>query len=331
MMDISVDYMGLRLKSPFVAASSGYTANMEKMIALAHSGVGAIVLKSLFEEQISSEAEFIRAQSAEYPENADFIHRYVTAHSVEKYLELIKEAKHRCGVPIIASVNCFSPGKWSEFSSQMERAGADALELNLYSLPVSQFRSSQEIEDTYRQIVKEVSRNVKIPVSVKIGNEFTNLTQFVSSLKGYGASAVTLFNRFYSPDISLKSMSLVPSAPFSGKHDYIKELRWIAIISSVVRGLDLSASTGVHDPSAALKLLLSGAKTVQLCSVFYQQGPFVVATFIEELKWFMECRGFKRVSDFMGMLNYSRIAHPEMFERVQFMKMAQKGEHAKPS
>ena len=331
MMDISVDYMGLRLKSPFVAASSGYTANMEKMIALAHSGVGAIVLKSLFEEQISSEAEFIRAQSAEYPENADFIHRYVTAHSVEKYLELIKEAKRRCGVPIIASVNCFSPGKWSEFSSQMERAGADALELNLYSLPVSQFRSSQEIEDTYRQIVKEVSRTVKIPVSVKIGNEFTNLTQFVSSLKGYGASAVTLFNRFYSPDISLKSMSLVPSAPFSGKHDYIKELRWIAIISSVVRGLDLSASTGVHDPSAALKLLLSGAKTVQLCSVLYQQGPFVVATFIEELKWFMECKGFKRVSDFTGMLNYSRIAHPEMFERVQFMKMAQKGEHVKPS
>ena len=331
MMDISVDYMGLRLKSPFIAASSGYTANMEKMIALAHSGVGAIVLKSLFEEQISSEAEFIRAQSAEYPENADFIHRYVTAHSVEKYLELIKEARRRCGVPIIASINCFSPGKWSEFSKDMERAGADALELNLYSLPVSQFRSSQEIEDSYRQIVKEVSGNVKIPVSVKIGNEFTNLTQFVSSLKGYGASAVTLFNRFYSPDISLKSMSLVPSAPFSGKHDYIKELRWIAIISSVVRGLDLSASTGVHDASAALKLLLSGAKTVQLCSVLYQQGPFVVATFIEELKWFMECKGFKRVSDFTGMLNYSRIAHPEMFERVQFMKMAQKGEHVKPS
>ena len=327
MMDISVNYMGLKLKSPFVAASSGYTANMEKMIALAHSGVGAIFLKSLFEEQISSEAEFIRAQSAEYPENADFIHRYVAEHSMAKYVELIKEAKKRCGVPIIGSINCFSLGKWTGFAKEIERAGADALELNLYSLPVSQFRSSQEIEDSYRQIVKEVSQSVKIPVSVKIGNEFTNLTQFVSSLKGYGASAVTMFNRFYSPDISLKSLRLVPSAPFSAKHDYIKELRWIAIVSSVVKGLDLSASTGVHDPCSAIKMLLSGAKTVQLCSVLYQQGPFVVATFIEELKWFMECRGFKRVSDFTGMLNYSHIAHPEMFERVQFLKMAQKGEH----
>lgn len=324
MMDISVNYMGLKLKSPFVAASSGYTANMEKMIALAHSGVGAIVLKSLFEEQISSEAEFIRAQSAEYPENADFIHRYVTEHSVAKYVDLIKEAKKRCGVPIIGSINCFSLGKWTGFAKEIERAGADALELNLYSLPVSQFRSSQEIEDSYRQIVKEVSQSVKIPVSVKIGNEYTNLTQFVSSLKGYGASAVTMFNRFYSPDISLKSLRLVPSAPYSAKHDYIKELRWIAIVSSVVKGMDLSASTGVHDPCSAIKLLLSGAKTVQLCSVLYQQGPFVVATFIEELKWFMECKGFKRVSDFTGMLNYSRIAHPEMFERVQFLKMAQK-------
>ena len=324
MMDISVNYMGLKLKSPFVAASSGYTANMEKMIALAHSGVGAIVLKSLFEEQISSEAEFIRTQSAEYPENADFIHRYVTEHSVAKYVDLIKEAKKRCGVPIIGSINCFSLGKWTGFAKEIERAGADALELNLYSLPVSQFRSSQEIEDSYRQIVKEVSQSVKIPVSVKIGNEYTNLTQFVSSLKGYGASAVTMFNRFYSPDISLKSLRLVPSAPYSAKHDYIKELRWIAIVSSVVKGMDLSASTGVHDPCSAIKLLLSGAKTVQLCSVLYQQGPFVVATFIEELKWFMECKGFKRVSDFTGMLNYSRITHPEMFERVQFLKMAQK-------
>ena len=324
MIDISVNYLGLSLRSPFIAASSGYTADIDKMIALAHSGVGAIVLKSLFEEQINSEADFIQSQSVEYPENADFINRYVTAHSVEKYITLIKEAKKKCGIPIIGSINCFSSGKWTEFAREIEGAGADAIEVNIYSLPVSPFKSSIEIENTYKEIVKDISKSVKIPVSVKIGCEFTNLAQFVSSLRSYGASGVTLFNRFYMPDISLKSLKIVPASPFSGKHEYIKELRWIAIISALVRKLDLSASTGVHDTNSAIKLLLSGAKTVQLCSVLYQQGPFVVATFIEELKWFMECKGFKKMSDFIGLLNYSQIEHPEMFERVQFLKVAEK-------
>ena len=324
MIDISVNYLGLHLKSPFIAASSGYTADMDKMVALTRSGVGAIVLKSLFEEQINGEADFIQSQSAEYPENADFIYRYVTAHSVEKYVALIKEAKRKCGIPIIGSINCFSSGKWTDFAKEIERAGADAIEINIYALPVSPFKSSIEIENTYKEIVKDVSKSVKIPVSVKLGCEFTNLAQFVSSLKGYGASGVTLFNRFYAPDISLKSLNIVPAAPFSGKHEYIKELRWIAIISALVKKLDLSASTGVHDTNSAVKLFLSGAKTVQLCSVLYQQGPFVVATFIEELKWFMDNKGFTKMADFTGLLNYAQIEHPEMFERVQFLKMTEK-------
>ncbi len=324
MIDISVNYMGLRLSSPFIAASSGYTADMEKMVALARSGVGAIILKSLFEEQINGEAEFIRAQSAEYPENADFINRYVTAHSVEKYIDLIKESKAKCGVPVIASVNCFSGGKWIEFAKEMERAGADALEVNIYSLPLSPFKSSIEIEESYKKIVQSIAGAVKIPVAVKIGNEFTNLPQFISSLKGYGASAATLFNRFYMPDISLKSLKIVPAHPFSCKNEYLKELRWIAILSAMMRNFDLSASTGVHDSNAAIKLLLAGAKTVQLCSVLYQQGPFIVATFVEELKRFMADKGFTHISDFCGMLNYRRIEHPDMFERVQFLKVAEK-------
>ncbi len=324
MLDISVNYMGLRLQSPFIAASSGYTADIEKMIALARSGVGAIVLKSLFEEQINGEAEFILSQSAEYPENADFIQRYVTDHSIEKYIELIKEAKHKCGVPVIASINCFSQGKWTSFAKEMERAGADALEINIYSLPIAKYKSSIEIENDYKEIVKSVSSVLNIPVAVKIGGEFTNLPQFVSSLKSYGASAVTLFNRFYNPDISLKSLKIVPSHPFSGKHEYLKELRWIAILSSMLRNFDFSASTGVHDSNAAIKLLLAGAKSVQLCSALYQQGPFIVATFIEELKWFMEEKGFNSIDEFCGMLNYARIDHPEMFERVQFLKVAEK-------
>lgn len=324
MLDISVDYMGIKLDSPFVAASSGYTANVEKIVALARSGVGAIVLKSLFEEQINNEAGFLESQSAEYPENADFLQRYVTDYSVGRYAELIQEAKRKSGIPVIASINCFTYGSWTAFAKDIERAGADALEINIYSMPLSPCENSLEIENSYRAIVREVSQSVKIPVAVKIGENFTNLSAFVPSLKGYGARGAVLFNRFYRPDISLRSLKIVPASPFSCKSEYSKELRWIAIISSLVRNFDLSASTGVHDSNAAIKLMLAGAKTVQLCSALYQQGPFVVSSFIEGLKRFMKEKGFTCISDFCGMLDYANIEHPEMFERVQFLKTAEK-------
>ncbi len=324
MLDISVDYMGIELDSPFMAASSGYTADIEKIVALARSGVGAIVLKSLFEEQINNEAGFLESQSAEYPENADFLQRYVTDYSVGRYAELIQVVKRKIGIPVIASINCFTCGSWTAFAKEVERAGADALELNIYSMPLSEWESSLEIEDSYRAIVREVSEGINIPVAVKIGENFTNLSAFVSSIKGYGACAAVLFNRFYRPDISLRSLKIVPANPFSCKSEYFKELRWIAILSSLVRNFDFSASTGVHDSNSAIKLMLAGAKTVQLCSVLYQQGPFVVSTFIEGLKRFMKEKGFASVSDFCGVLNYANIEHPQMFERVQFLKTAAK-------
>lgn len=320
MLDISVGYMGLSLKAPFLAASSGYTADVDKIVALAHSGIGAIVLKSLFEEQINNEVQFLEDQSAEYPENADFLQRYITNHSVAKYLDLIKEVKQRVDIPVIASINCFNRGNWVAFAKDIESAGADGLEINIYSLPLSAVKNSNEIEMEYNNVVKAVSDAVKIPIAVKIGENFTNLPNFVCSLQGYGANAVVLFNRFYRPDISLKKLKIVTASPFSSKGEYTRELRWIAIISSLVRGLDLSASTGVHEAATAIKLMLAGAKTVQLCSVLYQQGPFVVSNFIEDLKGFMQENGFTRIADFYGMLNYGKIGHPEKFERVQFLK-----------
>ncbi len=322
MLDISVNYMGLKLKSPFIAASSGYTANIDKIVALAHCGIGAVVLKSLFEEQIDNEVAFMEEQSAYYPENADFLRHYVREHSLSNYLELIKAAKESVDIPIIASINCYSPGEWTDFAVEIERAGADAIEVNIYSLPVSPFGSSLEIENSYKATVKAITEVVKIPVAVKIAENFTSLTQFVPALEGYGASAAVLFNRFYRPDISLKSLKIVPAKPFSGKCEYLRELRWIALISPLLRQMDLSASTGVHDPVSAIKLLLAGAKTIQLCSVLYQQGPFVITNFTDELRRFMREKGFKRIDDFCGKLNYSNISRPQEFERVQFLKNA---------
>lgn len=323
MVDISVNYMGLHLKSPFIAASSGYTVDLSKIIALARSGAGAIVLKSLFEEQINNEIAFLEEVSADYTENQDFLQYYVKEHSLDKYVQLIKDAKRETGIPIIASINCYSLNNWTDFAKKIEAAGADALELNIYSLPLNAGKSSEDIENEYFKIVSQITSEIRIPVAVKIGDTFTNLGNFVHGLQAHGASGAVLFNRCYTPDISLKSMRIVPATPFSNKSEYLKSLRWTAILSPQIRKFCLSASSGVYDPSSAIKLLLAGASTVQLCSVLYKQGPFVMQDFNDGLKEFMKSKGFKKISDFCGKLNYSNIQNPQSFERVQFLKTAE--------
>lgn len=324
MTDISVNYAGLALKSPFIAASSGYTADIEKIIALSHTGIGAIVLKSLFEEQINNEITFLESQSTVYAENADFLRHYVTAHSLGKYLELVREAKMSVEVPVIASICCYTGGNWIDFAKEIDEAGADAIELNIYSLPLDVRKSSEDIEKEYCSIVRSVASKVKIPVIVKISDQYTNLLGFLSRLYASGARAAVLFNRFYKPDISLKSLKLVSGNMFSSKSDYSKSLRWIALASAKLqKGLELSASTGIHDGNTAIKMILAGAGTVQICSALYQQGPFVVGSFVETLQRFMRDKGFEHISDFCGLLNYANISGPLDFERVQFLKTAE--------
>lgn len=323
MVDISVNYLGLKLKSPFIVASSGYTADLDKIVALARCGAGAIVLKSLFEEQISNETGFLEMAGTEHTETMDYMHRYVTEHTLEKYVQLIKDAKRESGIPVIASINCYSNNSWTSFAKEIEKAGADALELNIYSLPVNADKSSAEVEGEYLKTVKHIASDLKIPVAVKIGDHFTNLGNFVHGLHRSGAKGAVLFNRFFTPDISLKSLKIISGQPFSNKNEYLKELRWIAILSPRLHNFNLSASTGVYDPSSGIKLLLAGASTVQLCSVLYKQGPFVIQDFNEQLKAFMKSKGFKKISDFCGLLNYSKIADPAVYERVHFLKTAQ--------
>ena len=323
MIDISVNYLGLKLKSPFIAASSGYTADLDKIVALARSGAGAVVLKSLFEEQISYETDFLESESVEHTEVYDYLNRYVADHTLDKYVQLVRDARKLSGIPIIASINCFSHGNWVKFAKRIEEAGADALELNIYSLPLNGGKNSVEIETGYLHTVRDIVGSIKIPVAVKLGDNFTNPVNFVKGLQGCGAAGAVLFNRFFTPDISLKNLEMIPAHPFSSKMEYLKELRWIAILSAHMRKFDLSASTGVYEPSAAIKLMLAGASTVQLCSVLYRQGPFVVQDFLEGLIEFMKSKGFSRIPDFAGMLNYTNIPDPAMFERVQFLKTAE--------
>ena len=321
MGNIAVNYLGIPLSSPIIAASSALTSNLDNIKALEEAGAGAIVLKSLFEEQIYKLAGALEDCSVNYPENADLLNHYVAGREIGQYTDLISQVKREVHIPVIASINCFDSGSWVSFAKEMERAGADALEINIYSMPLSPGRTSDKIEREELNIIREIASEITIPISVKIGDNYSNLPEFVSALRNSGAKGAVLFNSFYKPDIDIDKMSLVSANPFSAQGSYVRELRWIAICSSCIRGMDFSATGGVLDPSDAVKLMLAGATTVQLCSALYQQGYGVLNLFNSFLNNFMIDKGFKTTSDFIGKLNYSNINHPEVYERSQFIKV----------
>ncbi len=320
MSNISVNYMGLTLSSPIMAASSGLTAQLDRVVEFEKAGVGAIVVKSLFEEQIVNEADFLKSQSHDYPESADYLHHYLRQNSIERYLKLVSDVKNSVSVPVIASINCYSTGEWTAFAKDIEKAGADGLELNIYSLPLNIHKKSEDVEKEYLNVVSQVSKQIKIPVAVKIASNFTNLPGFVNSLKAHGAKGVVMFNRFYSPDIDIKRVRIFPADAFSYPEESLRELRWMGIISALVPGIDLSASTGVHNGTTVIKQLLAGATTIQMCTALYKKGSDAISNAIDDLHLFMDSQGYKTVSDFKGKLNYANIDNPEKFERVQFMK-----------
>lgn len=320
MKDISVNYLGLSLKSPFIAASSALTIDVASVKEMEAAGVGAVIVKSLFEEQINNEAGFVSDVSMEYPEMDDYIHSYIKDNSIREYTNKLKEIKDAVNIPVIASINCYSLGNWISFAKEIEATGVDGLEINIYDMPFTLKRSSEEIEKEYFEVIDGVVKAISIPVSVKIGDHFSNIPLFVSKLEAYGAKAVTMFNKFYTPDIDIEKREIVPSAPFSNEQDYLKGLRWTAIVSSLVRNINISASTGIHTPENAIKQILSGASTVQLCSVLYKRGIDVVKEFNDSLSSYLEKNGFDSVDQIRGILNYSNVKNPAKFERVQFMK-----------
>jgi len=319
-MNTEVNYLGLKLKNPFIAGSCGLTNNIDRIEEYNNAGVGAIVLKSVFEEQINNEAEWLNSISEYHPESSDYIQNYTMKYNLNNYLDLIKKSKSKCSVPIIASINCAELGTWTSFASKIEEAGADALEINFHTMQFNTESKSEDIELKYIKLAKKVKSEINIPIAFKISNEFTNLPRLISFLGGCGVEGVVLFNSFYQPDINLKTLELISAVPFSKKGDFLKELRWTAIVSSKVPTIDISASTGVHHSDDAVKLILSGAKTVQLCSVLYKHDFSIIEKFISGLEAFMENKGYSSIEDFRGKLNYSSIEDPDKYERINFWK-----------
>lgn len=318
-MSLSTTYLGLRLQSPLIVSSSGLTNSVDKIKKFEELGAGAVVLKSLFEEQINFEAGTL-VEDGLSPEAHDYITRYSKADALENYLKLIEGAKKSTGIPVIASINCMTVNEWVSFAKDIEAAGADALELNVFFIAAALGQSSEKYEEQYGELITRVKQVTKLPVSVKIGYHFTNLVNLVNSLYIRGAQGVVLFNRFYEPDIDIEKMEVTSSGVFSTPSDIRHSLRWVGIISDKVSKINIAASTGVHDGKAAIKQLLAGATAVQVCSVLYEKGSDHLRIMNNEIESWMRKKGFDQVEQFRGRLNYKNISNPSIYERSQFMK-----------
>jgi dihydroorotate dehydrogenase (fumarate) len=323
MSNLETTYLGLKLKNPIVAASSGLTSSVEKIVELEKAGMGAIVLKSIFEEQINGEVTSMLSkdtQNSGYPEAEDYIKGYLRDNTIKKHIELIESAKKAVNIPVIASVNCVSPDEWTSFSKDFQDAGADALELNIFYIPTDRHEKPGVVEQLYIDVLRKVKSQVSIPVAVKFGIYHSNILGMAEKLKANGASGIVMFNRFYEPDINVDTLEITSSEVFSSPSDIRRSLRWVGMVSSAVSNLDIAASTGIHDGNAVLKQLLAGAQVAQLCSTLYLHGVNVVPEMLTVISDFMKKWNFKKIDDFRGRLSYKNIPAPMLYERSQFMK-----------
>lgn len=319
MIDFRTQYAGLQLRNPLVVGSSGLTNNAERNKEFEKAGVGAIVLKSLFEEQIEQQSD-AWMQPSDYPEAADYIRAYVKTNQINNYLELIKKTKTLCSIPIIASINCYKADAWTEFAQQIELAGADALELNVFFLETELTPNYNSVHQLYIDIIRKVKGNLSIPVMVKISKMVGNIPALVHQLTINGADGVVLFNRFYQPDIDINTMQIVSGNVFSNHSDLSDTLRWTAIVSGKIPSASIAASTGVHDWEDVVKCLLVGADAIQICSAVYTHGAEIISQMLTCIEEWMHQAHYESVNEFKGKLNATNIPNPALYERSQFMK-----------
>lgn len=322
MPDLSTKYMGISLKNPIIAGSSGLTNSVENIIELEKNGAAAVVLKSLFEEQIKFEAGKNVSESSMgqfYSEAEDYIRNYSRDNKIDNYLHLIRDAKKNVSIPIIASINCVTSSEWIGFARKIQEAGADALELNIFILPSDPYQSGDENEKVYFDIVNKVKKQVSIPVAIKISYYFSGLAKTALKLSWTGIEGMVLFNRFFSPDIDIDNFKVTASNVFSKPEELAISLRWVAMLSDRLH-CDVAASTGVHDGSAVVKQLLAGAKAVQISSVLYKDGFGVIPKMLADLEAWMQKHNFKKLDDFIGKMSVKKADNPAAYERVQFMK-----------
>ncbi len=331
-MELSTTYMGLSLKSPIIAGSSGMTSSVDKVKALEAHGAGAVVLKSIFEEEVHYEyADFMKKAKEKFgdPKYFDYegqrspIEYYdyvIREENLQKNISLVESCKKAVSIPVMASINCFFYSvEWLSYAVNLEQAGADALELNMFFPPTDFKHSREEKEALYFEITEKVTQAVSIPVALKISPYFTDLGPMIQRLSKTGIHGIVLFNRFFSPDFDIDKMTVKPSFVFSTPAELALSLRWVAVMANKV-DCSLAASTGVHDSTAVIKQILAGADAVQVASCLYKNGPSYIETLLEGVEQWMEKKKFEDLDDFKGRLSQEQSTDPAVYERAQFMR-----------
>jgi dihydroorotate dehydrogenase (fumarate) len=323
-MDLTVRYLGHNLRTPLVASASPLSHETDSIKRLEDSGVSAIVLYSLFEEQLRQEMETVQyhlmygtnsfpESLSFFPDPGDFTSR------PEEYLNDIRKAKEAVRIPIIASLNGVALGGWVDYAKDIQQAGADALELNIYSVPAELDRTSSEIEQNCLDILKAVKSVISLPVAVKLSPFFSNIANMAKRLDQAGADALVLFNRFYQPDIDLDTLEVLPHLNLSTAHDMRLPLRWIAILYGRIKA-ELAATGGIHSAADAVKMLMAGADVTMLCSVLMTAGFDVIRRIETNMSNWLADHDYQSVRQLQGCMSQKNCSDPAAFERAQYLK-----------
>ncbi len=326
-MDLSTEYLGMKLKNPLVAGPSPVTREVDNIRALEDAGIAGVVLNSLFEEEIEhghgAHEHFLDhgtdsfAESTSYTPGLDY-----TPVGTEPYLEHLRAVKQAVDIPVMASLNGSTRGGWVEFATELEKAGADGLELNVYQVATDPDVSPADVESTYAEILSDVCKAVKIPVAMKLAPYFSSLPHMAKRLEECGASGFVLFNRFYQPDVDIDTLEVVPNLSLSAPHEVRLPLRWIAILDPMLKA-SLAASTAVYTWEEVVKLLMVGADVTQLCATLLRNGAGVVPKMLEGLTAWMEEHEYESVTQLQGCMNHRTTSDPGAFERANYLRALQ--------
>jgi dihydroorotate dehydrogenase (fumarate) len=323
-MDLTTSYMGLKLKNPLVPSASPLSKDIDSIKKLEDAGASAIVLYSLFEEQISFEAEemshFLSHGTESFAEALSYFPQEQEFNlGPDEYLEHIRKAKQATQISIIASLNGSTTGGWTDYAKKMEQAGADALELNVYMLATDAAKTSQEIEQVYIDVLKSVKSSVKIPVAMKLSPYFSSMANMAYRLDAAGADALVLFNRFYQPDLDLEALEVKPGVILSSSKDLRLPLRWIAILYGRVKA-SLAGTSGVHTAEDAIKMIMAGADVAQMCAALLVHGPEYLATVLADMNKWLEKHEYSDLKMAKGSMSQKKVAEPAAYERANYIK-----------
>lgn len=319
-MDLSTKYLGLTLKNPIVVASCGLTQTLEQIQACEQAGAAAVVMKSVFEEQIRQQNSGLEDSAMMHTEAMEYLRADADMlYGPREYVDTIKKAKKAVSIPVIASVNCYTSKWWINYAQELEAAGSDAIELNVYVAPFDYDKTAADIEQTYLDILQSVRSKVKIPVVLKLSPYFTALANFARKADELGASGLVLFNRFIQPEIDIARMKSHVKGSFHDPAGFANSLRWTALLSGSLK-LDIAVSGGVQDADGVIKQLLAGAAVTQIASVLYVDGLGKINQMLSGIQKWMESKGFQSVANFKGRLNQKNDPQSQAFVRAQYMK-----------